>query len=138
MGLRVVEWGFRNKRLEGYIARDLDPSVLAVQEGLVHEARRARELEAMGYEERPLAFKWNEKFCYVAANVSEVDPDAVRSLKLRIEEDEPGWVESVKRQWPAYRPNVESTAYWAGVPLQATVAILLNLHERGELNVEDI
>ena len=88
MGLRVVEWGFRNKRLEGYIARDLDPSVLAVQEGLVHEARRARELEAMGYEERPLAFKWNEKFCYVAANVSEVDPDVLSLLKLRIEEVE--------------------------------------------------
>lgn len=96
-----------------------------------------RLLEARGYEERPLAFKWNEKFCYVAANVSEVEPDAVRSLRCSIEEDEPGWVESVKRQWPAYRPNVESTAYWAGVPLQATVAILLNLYERGELNVED-
>lgn len=61
----------------------------------------------------------------------------MRSLKPSIEKDEPGWVESVKRQWPAYRPNVESTAYWAEVPLQATVAILLNLYERGELNVED-
>ena len=46
-------------------------------------------------------------------------------------------MESVKREWAAYRPNIESTAYWAGVPLQATMAILENLHERGELEVED-
>ncbi|MDP8944229.1 MAG: hypothetical protein M3N16_08945 [Actinomycetota bacterium] len=137
MSLRVVEWGFRNKRLEGYIARDFEPSVLAVQEDLSVEARRARELEARGYEERPLAFKWDEKFCFVAANVLEVDPDAVRALRPSIERDEPGWVESVKHQWPAYRPNIESTAYWAGVPLQATVAILFNMKERGELLVEE-
>jgi hypothetical protein len=73
----------------------------------------------------------------VAANVLEVDPDAVRALRPSIERDEPGWVEGVKCQWPAYRPNIESTAYWAGVPLQATVAILLNMKERGELVVED-
>lgn len=137
MSLRVVEWGFRNKGLEGYIARDFEPSVLAVQEDLRPEAKRARELEARGYDERPLAFKWDEKFCYVASNVLEVDPDAVRALRPSIEQDEPGWVESVKCQWPAYRPNIESTAYWAGVPLQATVAILFNMKERGELLVED-
>ena len=137
MSLRVVEWGFRNKRLEGYIARDFEPSVLAVQEDLSREARRARELEAQGYDEMPISFKWDEKFCYVAANVLEVDPDAVRALRPTIERDEPGWVESVKRQWPAYRPNIESTAYWAGVPLQATLAILFNMKERGELLVED-
>nr|MBA3474869.1 hypothetical protein [Rubrobacter sp.] len=68
MSLRVVEWGFRNKGLEGYYARDFEPSVLAVQEDLRPEARRARELEARGYEERPLAFKWGEKFCYAAGS----------------------------------------------------------------------
>ena len=34
LGVRVIEWGFRNKQLEGYYARDFDPSVLAVQEDL--------------------------------------------------------------------------------------------------------
>ena len=136
MSLRVLEWGFRNKGLEGYYARDFEPSVLAVQEDLSSEARRARELEARGYEERPLAFKWDEKFCFAAANVEQVDPDAVRALRPTIESDEPYWVESVKNQWLAYRPNIESTAYWSGVPIQATLAILLNLRERGELDVE--
>ncbi|MGH3085709.1 MAG: hypothetical protein ACRDSJ_00140 [Rubrobacteraceae bacterium] len=36
--MRVVEWGFRNKGLEGYYARDFEPSVLAVQEDLRPEA----------------------------------------------------------------------------------------------------
>jgi hypothetical protein len=137
LSLRVVEWEFANKRLEGYIARDFEPAVLAVQEDLRPEARRARELEALGYDANPLGFKWREKLCYAAANVLEVDPDAVRALRPTIERDEPGWVQSVKNQWPAYRPDVESVAYWAEVPLQATVAILLNMQEGGELNVED-
>ncbi len=66
----------------------------------------------------------------------EVDPDAVRALRPRIEREEPEWVERVKDEWESFR-DVESTAFWAEVPLQATVAILLNLHERGELKVEE-
>lgn len=31
---------------------------------------------------------------------------------------------------------MESVAFWAEVPIQAVVAILLNLHERGELRDE--
>jgi hypothetical protein len=136
LSLRVMEWGFRNKGLEGYYARDFEPSVLAVQEDLKPEARRARELEARGYEERPLSFKWGEKFCYAAGSLLEVDPDAVRALRPTIEQDEPEWVEQVKKEWQGYW-NVESTAYWSGVPLQATLAILLNLRDRGELAVEE-
>lgn len=134
--MRVLEWGFRNNRLEGYVARDLDPSVLAVREDLSPEARRARELEARGYEERPLAFKWDDKLLFAAGGLAEVDPDAVRSLRPSIEREEPGWVERVKREWAGCW-SVESTADWSGVPIQATFAILLNLHERGELVVEE-
>ena len=136
MGVRVLEWEFRNKRLEGFYAHDREPAVLAVQEGLSGEARRARELEAEGYHERPLAFKRREKWCFAAANVLEVDPDAVRALRPRIEREAPEWVERVRDEWESFR-DVESTAFWAEVPLQATVAILLNLHERGELRVEE-
>ena len=136
MGVRVLEWEFRNKRLEGYYAHDREPAVLAVQEGLSGEARRARELEARGYEERPLSFKWGEKFCYAAGSLLELDPDTVRALRPTIEQDEPEWVERVKDEWESFR-DVESTAFWAEVPLQATVAILLNLHERGELRIEE-
>lgn len=136
MNLRVMEWEFRNKGLEGYYARDLEPSVLAVQEDLRPEARRARELEACGYEERPLSFKWSEKFCYAAGSLLALDPDTVRALRPTIEQDEPEWVERVKQEWRGYW-NVESTAYWSGVPLQATLAILLNLRDRGELDLEE-
>ncbi len=137
MSLRVIEWDFRNKQLEGYIARDFDPSVLAVQEDLPAEARRARELEARGYEDRPLSFKWREKACYAAANVLEVDPDAVRALRPFIEQWEPEWVEWVKKEWAGRRGDIESVAYFAEVPLQATMAILENLYERGELQTDD-
>jgi hypothetical protein len=132
-GLRVVEWGFR---MEGYFARDFEMVVLAIQEDLRPEARRAREMEAEGYEERPLAFKWRQKACYTAANVLEVDPDAVRALRPRIEREQPDWVERVKDEWESFR-DVESVAFWAEVPIQVVVAILLNLEERGELKVDD-
>lgn len=136
MTMRVLEWDFRNKGLEGYYARDFETSVLAVQEDLRPEARRTRELEARGYEKRPLSFKWDQKYCYAAGSLLQVDPDAVRSLRPTIEEDEPGWVEAVKREWKGYW-NIESTAYWSEVPMQAVVAILLNLEERGELEFEE-
>lgn len=136
MGLRVVEWPFRNKRMEGYVARDFEMAVLAVQEDLRPEARRAREMEAEGYEERPLAFKWRQKACYTVANVLEVDSDAVRALRPRIEDEQPDWVERVKDEWKSYR-DVESVAFWAEVPIQAVVAILLNLEKRGELKTDD-
>lgn len=42
-----------------------------------------------------------------------------------------------EREWPSYRPDIELTAYWASVPLQATMAILDNLHERGDLEIEN-
>ena len=122
--------------MEGYFARDFEMAVLAVQEDLRPEARRAREIEAEGYDERPSAFKWHHKACYTAANVLEVDRDAVRALRPKIEREQPDWVERVKREWEGFR-DVESVAFWAEVPIQAVVAILLNLQERGELRTED-
>lgn len=65
-----------------------------------------------------------------------LDSDTVRALRPTIEQDEPEWVERVKQEWRGYW-NVESTAYWSGVPLQATLAILLNLRDRGELDLEE-
>jgi hypothetical protein len=133
LSLRVVEWRFRNKGLEGYYTREFRPSVLVVQEDLRPEARRARELEARGYEKMGRAFKWSEKFCYAAGSLREVDPDAVKALRATIEQAEPEWVRRVRKEWRGPW-IVESIAYWSGVPLQATLAILLNLDDRGELN----
>ncbi len=66
----------------------------------------------------------------------ELKPDTVRALRPTIEQDAPEWVERVKYEWRGYW-NVESAAYWSGVPLQATLAILLNLRDSGELVVEE-
>ena len=126
--------GVPQQEARGLLPHDREPAVLAVEEGLSGEARRARELEAEGYHERPSAFKRREKWWFAAANVLEWIR-AVCALRPRIEREEPEWVERVRDEWESFR-GVESTAFWAEVPLQATVAILLNLHERGELRVE--
>lgn len=66
-----------------------------------------------------------------------MDPDSVKALRPFIEQWEPEWVEWVKREWSGRWGDIESVAYWSGVPLQATMAILENLHERGELQTDD-
>jgi hypothetical protein len=109
----------------------------AVGEDLAPNARIARLHEARGYYERPLSFKRRFRGCKAAARVEDVDPDAVRALRPFIEQWEPGWVEAVKQEWPGRQGDVESVAFFAEVPLQATMAILANLHERGELNVDE-
>ena len=72
------------------------------------------------------------------ANILEMHPNSVRALRPRIESDEPEWVEWVKSEWSARRGDVESVAFWAEVPIQAVVAILLNLDKREELKTSDI
>jgi hypothetical protein len=140
--LRVYGWRFRDESTEMLYVADkfLDPSReagAAVEENLRPEARAARVYEARGYYERPLAFKRRFRLCKAAARVEDVDPNSVRALRPFIEQWEPDWVEWVKREWPARRGDIESVAHFAGVPLQATMAILENLHERGELQTDD-
>lgn len=60
----------------------------------------------------------------------------MRALRPRIEREQPDWVERIKDEWESFR-DVESVAFWAEVPIQAVVAILLNLEERGELKTDD-
>lgn len=144
MPLRVYDWRFRDRRTEMmYVATDLfrDPEQdagAAVEEDLTPEARAVRLYEARGYYERPLAFKRRFRLCKAAARVEDVDPDTVRALRPFIEQWEPDWVEWVKREWPGRRGDVESVAHFSGVPLQATMAILENLYERGDLEVTDV
>lgn len=144
MTLKVYDWRFRDEGTEMLYYNAVDPSRdltgdagAAVGEDLTPQARAARLHEARGYYKRPLAFKRRFRLCKAVARVEDVDPDTVRALRPFIEQWEPDWVEWVTREWPSYRPDIESTAYWAGVPLQATMAILDNLHERGELGSED-
>lgn len=139
MPLRVYNWRFKDKSTEMlYVATDplrgqpLEAAA-AIREDLTETARTARLHEARGYYEQPMAFKERIKLCKAAAGVEDVDPDTVRALRPFIQQWEPEWVERVKREWLVYQLNIESTAYWSGVPLQATMAILENLYEREEL-----
>jgi hypothetical protein len=65
-----------------------------------------------------------------------VDPDSVRALRPDIEREEPLRAEAVRRGWELYR-DVERVNLETRVPLQAVIAILENLRERGELPAED-
>ena len=84
----------------------------------------------------PLSFRKRYRFCYLAANAGEMDPDSVRALRPDIEREEPVWAEAVRRGWELHR-DVERVSLETRVPLQAVIAILKNLRERGELPVED-
>ena len=57
-------------------------------------------------------------------------------MRPHIEREEPVWVEAVRRGWELYR-DVERVSLETRVPLQAVIAILKNLRERGELPAED-
>jgi hypothetical protein len=135
MKLRIYDWRFREERLEALYVEDPEPAGVALREDLSPEARRARELEVRGYYSSPLAFGKRYRFCYLAANAGEVDPDSVRALRPDIEREEPLWAETVRRGWELYR-DVERVSLETRVPLQAVIAILENLRERGELPVK--
>ena len=136
MKLRIYDWRFEDRRLEALYVEDPEPAGVALREDLSPEARRARELEVHGYYSSPRAFGKCYRFCYLAANAGEVDPDSVRALRPDIEREEPLWAEAVRRGWELYR-DVERVSLETRVPLQAVIAILENLRERGELPAED-
>ena len=135
MKLRIYDWRFRDRRLEALYVEDPEPAGVALREDLSPEARRARELEVRSYYSSPLSFGRRYRFCYLAANAEEVDPDSVRALRPDIEREEPLWAEAVRRGWELYR-DVERVSLETRVPLQAVIAILENLRERDELPVE--
>jgi hypothetical protein len=89
-----------------------------------------------GYYSSPRAFGRRYRFCYLVANAGEVDPGSVRAPRPHIEREEPLWAEAVRRGWELYR-DVERVSLETRVPLQAVIAMLENLRERGELPVED-
>ena len=136
MKLRIYDWRFREERLEALYVEDPEPAAVALREDLSPEARRARELEVRGYYSSPRSFGKRYRFCYLAANAGEVDPDSVRALRPDIEREEPLWAEAVRRGWELYR-DVERISLETRVPLQAVIAILENPRERGELPIED-
>ncbi len=136
MKLRIYDWRFRDRRLEALYVEDPEPAGVALREDLSPEARRARELETRGYYSSPLAFGKRYRFCYLAANAGEVDPESVRALRPDIEREEPLWAQAVRRGWELYQ-DAERVSLETGLPLQAVVAIVQNLEERGEFSARN-
>lgn len=103
---------------------------MAIQTGLPHASERAREIEGHGYDRRPP--RAGRKFCLAAYSEEHVDWGTVRALRPVIEGMEPEWVVSVKDAC-RISGNERVIAAWCELPLQAVVAILLNLEAQGEL-----
>jgi hypothetical protein len=141
--LRVYDWRFRDRSTEMlYVSEDpLRELVLeagaAIGEDLAPNARTARLHEARLLREAAVFQAPFQGVQGRGEGGEDVDPDAVRALKPFIEQWEPGWVEAVKQEWPGRQGDVESVAFFAEVPLQATIAILENLYERGELDADE-
>ncbi len=72
---------------------------------------------------------------FISSSILEVDPDAVCALRPFVELEQPEWVEPAKREWEGFR-DIESVSFWAEMPIQVVVAILLNLDERRELETD--
>lgn len=135
MELRFFEWEF-GPEVEGVYLEDPEPAGVALRRDLAPGARIARELEARGYFENPLHFKWStrQKVMLTACSPEEIDEDAVRALRLVVDKAVPEWVAAVKKEAEFYGPDdLLNIEFWSGVPIQAVKAIIENLRERGEL-----
>jgi hypothetical protein len=128
--LRFFEWTFRNERTEAICLSDPEALFVAIAADLCPEAKRARELEALGYYESGQHFGRMGKVCHVATRAQNVDGEAVLALKRVVEREEPGWIERVRKTWTSYG-DAESVSLWTGLPLQVVVAIHELLDERG-------
>lgn len=116
-----------------YYGRD-GLSVMAVQPDLSDTARRAREIEAFGYHQKPP--RDGEKFSTWATSFDDIDPLSVNAQRRYVERMEPEWVERVQREWETYR-DVASVIFWSELQPETVIAILQNLHDKNELALEE-
>lgn len=130
MGLKIKSHNLGGFPVEGYYTEFAKEPTMAIQTGLPHVRRRAREMEGHGYYRRPPYA--GRKFCFAAASEEHVDFGTVRALRRVVQEMEPSWVEAVR---DATRMSNETRwiADWCELPIQAVIAILLVLEARGEL-----
>lgn len=116
--------------VEGFYTEFADEPTMAIQKGLSHIQRRARELEGYGYYRRPPM--WGRKLCFAAKSEEQVDYGTVRAIRRVIGDMEPSWVEDVKDACRMFN-DTRLIADWCELPVQAVLAILSLLEARGEL-----
>lgn len=132
MGLRVRTRNLGGFPVEGFYTEFADEPTMAVQSGLPHVRKRAREIEGEGYYRRPPL--WGRKLCFAAITEEQVDYGTVRAIRRVVEDMEPSWISAVKEACRIGNdPRV--IAAWCELPLQIVVAILAQLEARGELTL---
>ena len=130
MGLQIKNRDLGGHPVEAFYTEFADEPTMAVQAGLSHTRRRARELEGHGYYLKPPL--WGRKLCFAASVEEHVDYGTVRALQRVVEDMEPSWVSAVKDACRiANDPRV--IAAWCELPLQIVVAALARLEACGEL-----
>lgn len=128
--VRIVEHDLGGGDLEAYGIFGSERAIMAVRPDLTPAVRRSRELELYGCWIRPPAGR--RRLCFAAHTLDEVDPVSVRSIRRTVDPMEPVWVEDVKRACEETN-DVAQIAGECGLDLHATIAIVENLRQRGEL-----
>ena len=122
MGLRIRDYPLGDSgRVEAFFYHHDDLHSMAIQPGLSADARRAREIEAHGYEARPP--RAERRFCTWPDSWEAVDALSVRAQKRFVEKMEPEWVERVRREWEG-RYDEASVVFWSGLTPETVRAVL--------------
>ncbi len=130
MSLKIKTRDLGGHPVEGFYTEFADEPTMAIQAGLSHTRKRARELEGHGYYLRPPM--WGRKCCFAACDEHQVDYGTVRALRRVIEDMEPSWIAAVKDACRMFN-EPRLIADWCEIPIQAVLASLALLEARGEV-----
>lgn len=120
--------------VEAFYTEFTEQPTMAIQSGLSHADRRAREMEGHGYYLRPPLR--GRKCCFSSASEEQVDYGTIRALRRVVGKMEPSWVQSVTEAC-SISNNSRVIAAWCELPLQAVVAILADLEVSGDLKCRE-
>lgn len=132
MDLHIDEFDLGGGRLESFVHVEGDAAVIAVaiHEDLDPPAREMRQVEAHGYAKSPPR---RDRYCLRPRSMRDIDSRSVSAIRKVVDEQRPEWVAAVQ---DAVRisgdPRVIAAWVSPEIRIEAVVAILLNLTERGE------
>ena len=130
--LEYDEREFRNLELDAIYTEfgKIRPG-LAIDPHLSFEHQSALAAEGKSYAEYR-APRGGRKACYAPRSLEEMDQERIKALMRTVEAERPDWLEQVR-----LATHIDNDTYriisYSGVPPYATVAILRNMVERGEL-----
>ena len=103
---------------------------VAIHEDLDAPAREMREVEAHGYAKSPPR---RDRYCLRPRSMRDLDSRTVSAIRKVVDEQRPEWVAAVKEATRVSGdPRVIAAWVSPEIRVEAVVAIVLNLKERGE------